>query len=70
MDNKLGGVVSVEDVIRTALIFERYMWGEWSKGIAEHVLEKATTKIADEIEKQFDAAIDVEADDQTRPTSA
>lgn len=59
MDNKLGNVVSVEDVIKTALVFERYLLGEWSKGIAEHVFEKASTEIADAIERKFE---DIEHD--------
>lgn len=65
MDNKLGGPVSVDDVIRTALVFERYLYGEWSKGIAEHAIEKASTEIADALERKFE---DIEHD-PTRPSS-
>lgn len=59
MDNKLGNCVSIEDVIKAALVFERYLYGEWSKGIAEHAIEKASTEIADAIERKFE---DVESD--------
>lgn len=55
MDNKLGNVVSVEDVVRTALVFERYLWGELSKGIAENAIAAVTTAAADAIEKEFEA---------------
>lgn len=53
MDNKLGGPVSVEDVIRAALVFERYLWGEWSRGIAENALEATLTEVADAVEREF-----------------
>lgn len=42
MDNKLGGPLTTEDVVRAALVFEMYLWGKWSQDIAgkamEHVL--------------------------------
>lgn len=53
MDQKLGPPVTTEDVVKAALIFERYIWGEWSKGIAEHAIESVNTEIADAIEKEF-----------------
>lgn len=53
MDNKLGDPLSVDHVIRAALVFERYLWGEWSKGIAEHALEQTTTEVADALEKEY-----------------
>ncbi len=53
MDNKLGGVISVEDVLKTALTFERYLWGEWSQGIAEHAIEQTSTEAADAVEAAF-----------------
>lgn len=55
MDNKLGGFVSVDDVVKAALIFERYLWGEWSRGIAEHAMAEVSTAAADAIEKEFEA---------------
>jgi len=39
MDNKLGGPLTAEDVVTAALIFERYLWEEWSKNIVGHALE-------------------------------
>jgi hypothetical protein len=54
MDNKLGEPVSLDNVIHAALVFERYLWGEWSKGIAENALEATMTEVADAIEKEFD----------------
>ena len=53
MDNKLGKVVSVDDVIQTSLFFERYLWGEWSKGIAEHAIEAVSHEAADALEAEF-----------------
>jgi hypothetical protein len=55
MDNKLGDVVSAEHVLRTALVFERYLWGEFSKGIAENAIAAVSTAAADAIEKEFEA---------------
>jgi hypothetical protein len=55
MDNKLVDVVTVDHVMRAALIMERYLWGEWSKGIAEHAMEAVSTQAADIIEKEFRA---------------
>lgn len=53
LDNKLGQSVSVDDVIKAALVFERYLWGEWSKGIAENAINAVSTDIADELEKKY-----------------
>lgn len=67
MDNKLGNAVSLDDVIRAALVMERYIWGEWSKGIAEHALAKTETDLADALEAEMDKRhLD---DDPTRPSS-
>jgi len=63
MDNKLGDPVSVEHVIRAALVFERYLWGEWSKGIAENALENVSTEVADALEQAFKDT------EPTRPSS-
>lgn len=72
MDNKLGRPVSVEDVLKTALVFERYLWGEFSKGIAENALGATATAAADAIEKELEArarAVEEEFKDEppTRP---
>jgi hypothetical protein len=55
MDNKPIKPVSVDDVMNAALVFERYLWGEWSKGIAENALESTMTDVAAYVEKQFEA---------------
>ena len=47
MDNKLGGPLTPGHVIHCALIFERYLWGEFSKDLAG----EAFTKALDEVEK-------------------
>lgn len=39
MDNKLGGPLTTEDVIRAALAFEMYLWGKWSQDIAGKAME-------------------------------
>jgi hypothetical protein len=66
IDNKLGDVVSVDQVLRTALVFERYLWGEFSKGIAENAIAAISTAAADAIEKEFEArsAVDEEFKDE------
>lgn len=53
LDNKLGQPVSVEHVIRAALVFERYLWGEWSKGIVENAINATLPEAADAIEKEL-----------------
>ena len=59
MDNKLGGPLSVNDVLRAALIFEAYLWGKWSKDIAGKAMEQ-TLKEMDEAIKS--GALDRERD--------
>lgn len=68
MDNKLGETVSVKHVINAALVFERYLWGEWSKGIAENALAATETKVADYLERQLrgEGEPDIADDDPTR----
>lgn len=39
MDNKLGGPLTTEDVVRAALAFEMYLWGKWSQDIAGKAME-------------------------------
>lgn len=68
MDNKLGHVVSVDDVVKTALVFERYLWGEWSKGIAENALNATMTEVADAIEDEFEKRKDIPEAPPTRGT--
>lgn len=70
MDNKLGNDVSIDDVLRAALVFERYLWGEWSKGIAENAMAAIETQVADAIEEEFKKRMDGGDDDPTHPSSA
>lgn len=69
MDNKLGNVVSLDDVIRTALVMERYLWGEWSKGIAENAINSISTAAADVIEEMMEQKIRGGDDDPSRPAA-
>jgi hypothetical protein len=70
MDNKLGHTVSIDDVIRGALIFERYLWGEWSKGIAESALAQTDTEMSEAIEKMWDEKLKNAADDDPNQPSS
>jgi hypothetical protein len=45
LDNKLGGPLTVNDVLRCALIFEMYLWGKWSQDIAGKAMEKTLTEL-------------------------
>jgi hypothetical protein len=47
--------VRVEDVVNCALVFERYLWGEWSKGIAENAIESTLSEAGDILEKELKA---------------
>jgi hypothetical protein len=71
MDNKLGGVVGIDDVVRAALVFERYLWGEWSKGLAENAIDAVSKEAADEIEERLKARFEKEFKDEPpiRPSS-
>lgn len=69
MDNKLGAPVSVDNVIHAALVFERFLWGQWSKGIAENAIEKAEGAAAEFIEKMLDEKFSGVDDDPSRPSS-
>lgn len=40
MDNKLKGPLTVDDIVRCALIFEMYLWGKWSQDIAGKAMEQ------------------------------
>jgi hypothetical protein len=65
MDNKLGTAVSLDDVVKIALVLERYLWGEWSKGLAEHAIAQTSTDLADALEEEFKKTVG--DDDPTRP---
>jgi hypothetical protein len=69
MDNKLGGPLTVDDVLRAALIFEAYMWGKWSRDIAGKAMEQTLHELNAAIEggaldKHIDGVID---EPPTRP---
>ena len=53
MDNKVLEPANVDMVLKVALVFERYLWGEWSKGIVENALAATQHRVADAIEKEF-----------------
>jgi hypothetical protein len=72
MDNKLGNTISVEHVLKAALTFERYLWGEWSRGIAEHAVEQTSTEAADAVEAAFkeklkERGVEIEAEFRDEP---
>lgn len=72
MDNRLGHNVSLDDVIKAALVMERYLWGEWSKGIAENAIEATATAAADAIERELgrrEAALGEDDDPPIRPAA-
>ena len=45
--------IKIDDVINAALVFERYLWGEYSRGIAENALNATLTEAADILEEEF-----------------
>lgn len=68
MDNKLGNPVSVMDVRNAAIVFERYLWGEWSKGVVEHALEATMTNVGDALEVMLKDKLQGEDDEEIPPT--
>lgn len=59
MDNKLGGPLTTEDVVRAAIIFEMYLWGKWSQDIAGKAMEMVLG--------EFEKATEAGAFDEERP---
>jgi hypothetical protein len=55
--------VKVEDVVHCALVFERYIWGEWSKGIAENAMNATLSEAGDILEEEFRARRNHPVDD-------
>lgn len=55
MDNKLGNALTVNDVIYVALIFERFLWGEWSKGLAADAMDKTLNELDEVMKREVDA---------------
>lgn len=56
MDNKLAGPLTPSHVIHCALIFERFLWGEFSKGLAGDAMADALGEAEDAIKKHTDEA--------------
>lgn len=71
MDNKLAGPLTVDHVVRCALIFEMYLWGKWSQDIAEKAMEQTMGELEKAIEAgAFDRPVDDLKDEPpTRPHS-
>ena len=63
MDNKLSGPLTTDHVIHTALIFEAYLWGKWSTGIADAMIEKTLEEAKQVLEKEL------KDEEPTRPHS-
>src|SRR5260221_449954 len=55
MDNKLGGPLGVNDVLHCALIFERFLWGEWSKGLAGEAMDATLNEMEGVLKAKADA---------------
>lgn len=45
MDNKLGGPLTVNNVLHAALVFEAYLWGKWSQDIAGKAMEQTLSEL-------------------------
>ena len=65
MDNKLAGPLTPGHVIHCALIFERFLWGEFSKGLAENAMEDTLANVEEVIRKRVDESFPDE--DPSRP---
>lgn len=53
MDNKLAGPLTPGHVIHCALIFERFLWGEFSKGLAGDAMAQSLDEIDEVIKDKF-----------------
>ncbi len=58
MDNKLGGPLDVNHVLHAALIFERFLWGEWSKGIAGEAMDATMAEVETILKRDSDKFVD------------
>lgn len=59
MDNKLGGPLTTEDVVRAALVFEMYLWGKWSQDIAGKAMETVLGELDNAISSgAFDSRVE------------
>lgn len=55
MDNKLMGPLTVSHVMHAALIFERFLWGEFSKGLVKDAMKSALDEADEVMKDHFDA---------------
>jgi hypothetical protein len=62
MDGKLGGPLTVDHVINCARLFEAFLWGKWSKGVAAEVIEKTIKDAEDIINEELDRKFDSETE--------
>jgi hypothetical protein len=53
MDNKLAGPLTPSHVIHCALIFERFLWGEFSKCLAGEAMANSLDEINDVLKDKF-----------------
>lgn len=53
MDNKLAGPLTVDHVIHAARVFEMFLWGKWSAGIAGEALTKTLDEMDEALKKEF-----------------
>jgi len=63
MDNKLVGPLTPSHVISCALIFERYLWGEFSGGLAGDAMSSAIAEVEKVMAEKF------KDEDPSRPHS-
>ncbi len=63
MDNKLAGPLTPGHVIHCALIFERFLWGEFSKGLAADAMANTLDEVDEVIREKF------KDEDPSRPHS-
>ncbi len=68
MDNRPPEPLSLDHVIKAAIVFERYLWGEWSKGLAENAINATMTQAADVLEEVMREK-GMSPDEPTRPPS-
>ncbi len=54
MDNKLTGPLTIDHVIHCALIFERFLWGAWSKGIAQDAMTSTLDEVDEALKREFE----------------
>lgn len=63
MDNKLTGPLTVEHVIHVAIVFERFLWGEFSKGLVHDAVGTALDEADAALKEHF------KDEEPTRPHS-